>query len=629
MNMKKRKLNKKFVVFQIFLIGYLISLIFFTKSIISLTGIETLARIMVLIIFYLIFIIYIIVGLNHVAKRKKKNKSFIIFNVFISILIIFFSLGAFYIDKTYNSISTINKEKITYTSVLVSLKNNEIENNKNTKLGMIDDNTDIEGYILAKTLIKENDFNKPEIVYYNDYIEMITDLYNKKIDGCFLSNNYKIMFEEEFTDINSVLKIKYSYSEERVKENTSNNYKKLTEPFSLLLIGVDGTGDKLNANQSFNGDTLMVITFNPKNLNVTMLSIPRDTYVPIACRGNKEAKINSSAYGGTQCVIKTIQNLIDIDIDYYVKINFKGVTSLVDVLGGIDVDVPYALCEQDSERRFGKYTIFVEKGMQHLNGEQALALSRNRHYWSEYCDSKYTSDGNRNDFTRGQNQQLVVTAIAKEIKNINSISDFNLILNAISNTIDTNITVDQMLSLYEVGKNLLTNTVGNNEINIEKIYLNTASQYINNRSMQIYYPSSLKEVVAAMKENLELQAPLNITTFEFSANKTYEKYVAGKTTSGGVSLKDTVPSFIGKSRAFVSEWALERNIQVTYETVNGNNYGKKYENGYIISQSYNPTTLVSDIKEITLYVIKNSTSEAQDETKDEPKIDDPIQDLLN
>ena len=71
--------------------------------------------------------------------------------------------------------------------------------------------------------------------------------------------------------------------------------------------------------------------------------------------------------------------LFDVNIDYYAKINFKGVVQLVDALGGIDVDVDYSICEQNSSRKWGKNTIYVEKGRQHLNGEQALAFARNRH----------------------------------------------------------------------------------------------------------------------------------------------------------------------------------------------------------------------------------------------------------
>ena len=96
------------------------------------------------------------------------------------------------------------------------------------------------------------------------------------------------------------------------------------------------------------GDTLMIITFNPDTLQTTLVSIPRDTFVPIACRNDQYAKINSAAAYGTSCVIDTVSNFLDIDIDYYVKINFKGVVDLVDAIGGIEVDVEAPTYNADS-----------------------------------------------------------------------------------------------------------------------------------------------------------------------------------------------------------------------------------------------------------------------------------------
>ena len=142
------------------------------------------------------------------------------------------------------------------------------------------------------------------------------------------------------------------------KNNILASNKKLDEPFTVLLMGVDSTLNSINTNTAFNGDTLMLITFNPKTLNATIFSIPRDLYVPITCRNNGKAKINSSSVGGVSCVIDTIENLVDIKIDYYSKINFKGVVDLVNALGGIDVNVTYSFCEQDSKRSF-KNMIYV------------------------------------------------------------------------------------------------------------------------------------------------------------------------------------------------------------------------------------------------------------------------------
>ncbi|HOP65629.1 MAG TPA: LCP family protein [Bacilli bacterium] len=606
---KRKKLNKNLFIFIFVLTAYLVSLIFFTKSILSLTGIETYIRIFALSCFCLFLAMYFVWGFICVVAKKKKT--FTIISIIMLIFVPIFSIGAYYIDKTVNKIEGINKELVTYSTSLVTLENTSIKNNNSTIISMIDDEDDIEGYILAQKLIKENDLENTEITYYDDYIEMLTDLLDGKIDGVLISSNYLIMFESDdtLTSLESDTKIVYTYSEEREKEEVSSSNKTLNEPFTILLIGVDSTSEVLNANQSFNGDTLMVITFNPNTLNATMFSIPRDTYVPIACRNNVKNKINTSAYYGSSCIIDTIENLIDINIDYYVKINFKGVVSLVDALGGIDVDVPYSFCEQDSNRDWGASTIYVEEGIQHLDGEQALALSRNRHCWPSNCASKWNTNClYRNDFTRGQNQQLVVTGIAKSIKNIDSVNEFYEILDAISQNIDTNMTTNQILSFYEVAKEIVAKSLNDTTdfINIERTYLITKNQYINSSSMELYYPKSLEEIVNLMKYNLELEDPDMVTTFDFSANEIYEKKVVGKTYAGGVTLENTMPKLIGKTKEYVDSWAAQNNITVTYTNIEiGNDlFDETKDDGTVVSQSIKETYLLNNITSVTIGIIK-------------------------
>ena len=121
-----------------------------------------------------------------------------------------------------------------------------------------------------------------------------------------------------------------------------------------------------------------------------MISIPRDSYVPIACwSGKPENKITHAAAYGTDCMMSTIEEYFDIKIDYYAKINFKGLVKLVDAMGGIDVKVPKDLCTDNSNR---EGEVCISQGYQHLNGEQALVLSRNR---------KQLAAG---DLDRGRNQ---------------------------------------------------------------------------------------------------------------------------------------------------------------------------------------------------------------------------------
>ena len=196
------------------------------------------------------------------------------------------------------------------------------------------------------------------------------------------------------------------------------------------------------------------------------------------------------------------------------------VVDLVNALGGVNVDVPYSFCEQDSQRRFDKYTQYVKQGPQKLNGEQALALSRNRHYY-DFCGKEWNK-GTRNDFVRGQNQQLVVQGIINKVKELKNVDSFYKLLSVLSNNMDTNMSTNQILSFYETGKKILFNVLDGNDkiLKVDKLYLQTSNLMILGSSTEIYQKKSLEAVVNAMKINLGLLESEPIKTFTFDANVT-------------------------------------------------------------------------------------------------------------
>jgi len=594
---KFKKLKKIYrIMFFIVNILFLIGIISITQGLLLLKNIETTLRVIFLILTYLSFFIFLFISI--LLLFTKKNKWYIGCSIFISVLSIIYIILSIYLNKTYNIVDQMNKNTITYSSSLIVLKDTEFKNNSNFKVGMINNESDIEGNILANKLIDKKKIEKISIEYYDNYLEMINDLYSKKINGLFISSNYVYSYSgyENYTNIETETKIVYTYKEEMKNQDillTTN--KSLTEPFTLLILGVDSTKDGLDENTLFNGDTMMLVTFNPNTLNATVFSIPRDTYVPISCNGNTANKINSSAVGGTSCVIKTLNNLTGINIDYYVKINFKGVVDLVDSLNGVDINVPIEFCEQNSNREFGVSEICLTKGQQTLNGEQALALARHR---------KTLLTG---DFERVQNQQLVVEAIAGKAKTIRSVDKFYDVLNAISKNIETNISTDEMLNLYNVGKKMLFDN--NTSLNIQKTYLTgyDLTMYIpglgNVYTFQ-YYEQSLNEIVKAMKINLELIKPELTKTFNFSVNYKYEIPVIGKEYYT-VKRNEAMPNFVGNSIQYLEEWALSRNITINknYITENMDGYDES-KNDIIIYQDVITGTLVSSINNINVNVIK-------------------------
>ena len=620
---KFKKLDKKFkIMFYIVSILYIVSIVFISQSLLLLKNIETVLRIVFLIFIYLSYFIYLFISV--LLLFSKRSKSYVGNSIFISIISIVFIVVSIYINKTYNIVDRMNKDVITYSSSLVVMKNTEFKNDSNFTVGMISDENDIEGNILANKLIDKKKLDKIDVKYYDNYLEMLGDLYSKSIDGILVSSGYVVSFSgyDNYNNIGSETKIVYTYKEKRKNVSLkSGSGKKLTEPFTILLLGVDSEVDGLKANQAFNGDTMMMITFNPTTLNTTVFSIPRDTYAPIACNGKKSNKINSSAAGGTTCVINTLKDLTGINIDYYVKINFKGVVDLVEALDGIVVDVPVDFCEQDSNREFGDHEICLKKGVQTLNGEAALALSRHRHSLP------------LGDFQRVQHQQLVVEAMAKKVKNIRSVNKFYKVLDAISKNIETNVSTDEMLNLYNVGKKMLLENDAS--INIEKTYLTGYDLTmlipgLGNVYTFQYYPESLNEIVKAMKINLGLEKPKMIKTFNFSANYTYEVPVIGKQYYS-VKRNEALPSFVGSSISYLNTWANARGITVNtnYVTEGMDGYDEN-KNGIITSQSVSKGTLVSEVKSITVSVVKSSKNENNvEETKNTISISEDNKENVN
>ena len=469
--------------------------------------------------------------------KKNKSKKYVIYYIFLILFLAAEIFTTYNIKKINASLSKITNKSKGYSTSLIALKESNIKSEKDIdgkKIGIIDDENNIEGYILAYEIIDELSIEKENLITYNDFDVMISELYNKKVDMIFVSSSYVSMFSsiDEFSDIGEKTNIVYEKSRKKKKTETANT-KLLTEPISILIMGVDSDTDSLEKSNSFNGDTLILITFNPNTMNATILSIPRDTRVPIVCTKYKSKnKINSSAYYGADCVVDTVSELTDIKIDYWVKVNFQGVVSLVDAVGGIDVDVPYAFCEQNSKRKFGNSTIYVEEGFQTLNGEQALAFARNRHTWPQYCGRKY-SNYTSNDFVRGQNQQTIIKAILSKIKNVKSLSEIYAILDVMGENIDTNIDKDVMISGFDTFKNIIFNSKNINSedfIGTQRLYLSGYDHMIDGIYYFEYYEKSLKEIKTAMKVNLEIEDPIMDKEFSFSINKPYEDIQIGKGT---------------------------------------------------------------------------------------------------
>lgn len=612
-----KKLTKHKAAFILTLISILVlfgGVGYFIFSISKLNNVENTLRLVGSIVLIVICLLLFVLSIRFLNKYKKlKLAIVIILMLLIGGVGIF---GAYNVDRVYSALSRVSDTSgyTTYSSSLVTLKDNDAESIKDigdSEIGILNDTTSYEGNIIPKEVIEEQKLDN-ETKEYSSYIAMIDALNSGEVDYIFLPTNYTVMFGsmDGYEDVGDKTKILLTQTK-KVKDKDDNsgdtNAKAITEPFTVLLMGVDSDEEGIQ-NGSFNGDSLMVITFNPDTLSTTILSIPRDSYVPIACfSGQRKNKITHAAWQGEDCMIDTIENFLDITIDYYVKINFTGVVQLVDTLGGVEIDVPYNLCEQNSKRQWGSNTIYIEKGLQTLNGEQALAFARNRHPNPNKCSSKWTNYTS-NDFIRGEHQQEVVTALLNKFKDVKDLDTVYKLLDTISNNMVTNMSTDQILSLYNVFKDIASKSTGMDDmadvLGIQRLKLNGYDARIvdyggTNLSLYNYvlYDDSVKAVSDAMKENLGEKKTKVVKTFSFDINTPYEEEVIGADVTGTRSLVQ-LPSFVGETVSYVRSYCSQHGISVTV----------KGGNGYVLSQSVPSGANVEDVKSITITAGGNTSS---------------------
>lgn len=632
-------MNKKIkaILAIILIIIQLVSLGLLGYSIILYKGVETFYRYYILLI-----LIYLFIFVSYLLLRsiKRKNKSSFIIPLIICIIISIIQCGGYYyLNKIYKTIDSYSSNENTSSSSLVSY-NTELKSYKDlnkSKIGIITDTNDIEGYILPNEIIEKLKLETNNtIVKYDSTMELLYALKNNDIDAAFFSSNYTDMFYsiEGYEDIKEQTVV--LYEESKVYETTdneeTNTTSSLDKPFTMLLIGVDSSKDGVTS--GYNADVLLLVTFNPKTLRATITSVPRDMYLKTACSNGKYRRINTVTWGSSStCAVQTIENLFDVDIDYYAKINFKGVVQLVDAVGGIDVDVPYSFCEQNSSRSWGDNTVTVLKGNQHLNGEQALALSRNRHkpndgssagkQMAKYC-STY-NEGTRNDYTRGKNQMKVILGIVESATKLRDPNQAVNILETIKSNFQTNVKSKDVLSLYNLAKSIVISD-SSNLVNVQRSQLSgyNAYKYIYEESSKSYpavtipYTGSINDIKKEIKNNLSTTNNNLIKTTSFDLNNLYQDTLVGNGKYSQSKIK-VLSNMSGSSVDAIKSYASTNNLKLSFididtnQTVNISNWNEYSFN----SQKEHKDIILDQLSTLTIYVKKKTVTTPTPSTKEE------------
>ena len=217
--------------------------------------------------------------------------------------------------------------------------------------------------------------------------------------------------------------------------NTSNaemgtgaNIDPTTEPFNLYITGIDRWAGEQDLDRS---DVNMIMTINPVTKKILLTSIPRDTYVKLHTAQQMDKLTHTGVYGVDE-TISTVEDWLNIDIAYYLKLNFSSMRAIINAIGGIDVYSPVAFDSDISEYSYAK-------GWNHLNGKQALYFARERHAFEGQ------------DSIRVENQQRVVKAVIKKLTSSTTLlTKYGEIMEVAGSNLSTNMSYHEIQDLIKM-----------------------------------------------------------------------------------------------------------------------------------------------------------------------------------
>ena len=273
--------------------------------------------------------------------------------------------------------------------------------------------------------------------------------------------------------------------------------KELTDDssFSVLLLGIDN-GAYGRDTEVGRSDTMLLVTVNPKQKKTTMVSIPRDSYTEIIGYGTFDKLNHAYAFGKEQFSINSVQNMLNVPIDYYVTVDMNGLIGLVDAVGGLQI-TPNLTFTYEEE-------YFEEGVIRHVDGEAALRYSRMRY------------DDPEGDIGRQKRQQYIIQKLVEKLLSLNSITKYEEILQTLENSVKTNFTVEKLFQVAQTHKEALqhfdSHTISGNGAMINGVYYFVIPEQEKLRISNVLRKSLDLETIDVLKhiETKEVQSSVNI-----------------------------------------------------------------------------------------------------------------------
>lgn len=438
-----REENKKSIGFIIFAIILSVILVIFTGGLIyQIIKLQILPdNILIPIILVLILLTMIFVLLINFSTHGLVSK--ILCSLMVVVLSAVYGLGNYYLYSTNTTLETVtdqgNKAKNTVSVVVLNSSGLENVNSlEGSKLGVL---KTIGNEATKKSL---TDLKKNNVTYtkktYDNMLGMLKALYDGEVDAIVLNEAYRsnVCDLEDYTNFNNDTKVIHK-TVYYTKENSSSLAVSdiTSKPFNILISGNDSFG---SLDENSRSDVDMLVTINPVTSTILLTSIPRDSYVKevcndYACNYGVYDKLTHTGIYGVDTTKDTIENLLDIDINYVYRVNFTSMIDIVDALGGVDVTVPEGMAV--SKFYTNSNLEGVHEGENHLDGKRALAYSRER---KAYLDG---------DLQRARNQQQVLQAMFKKATSPEIIKNYTSLLKALIGAFDTNMTTKEITSFIK------------------------------------------------------------------------------------------------------------------------------------------------------------------------------------
>lgn len=414
-------------------------------------------------------------GKHTVNARQSIGK---IVSLILSIVLLIGSIYAAKGSSTLNKISGANKTSVHY-AVLV-LKDSKINDLSDLKNESIEYNLQYDAkkdmnQIIAKAKQEQSSISYDETS--SDYSKLADDLYNNTVHAILVNTAYNGMFEDIHENFSDETKEIWSYDVDSKVKNFAKDVDVTSKPFTVYISGIDTYGKVSTISRS---DVNMIVSVNPKTKQILMSSIPRDYYVTLANKGKKD-KLTHSGLAGPENTVKTMSDFLGVDINYYARVNFTSLITMVDALDGIDLDSDSSFTAFDG-------TTF-RKGIQHVNGQKALSFARERHAFA---------DG---DNMRVKHQQDVLMAMMKKMMSPAIITNYSSVLNSIAGCFETNMSSNNITDLIKMQINDMSQWTFTQKQFTGHGVMQTGGAYM--PSTKLYYmipdDNSVSENVSAIK----------------------------------------------------------------------------------------------------------------------------------